>query len=217
MSASTRRTITAGRQLHWKCRNCQAFSGWEVCVHSSPSAGRKIISFWKTRKREAEGFDNEALRIRSHCFASGLWVKSQGVSSPCLGGSIHNSKTQLPLADDDTGNRRSVNIHFQKHQDQWDAFLFISFLFFFPPIFSSSFSSASTTSTRILHYFFWLLWTTGNTLLLLVNQTQVHAMMQKSEINHSWICWRPQGWSDPRRSSFSQKVILVFCHYTFGV
>lgn len=183
-------------------------SRWGICVHSSPSAVRKIISFWKTRKREAEGFDNEALRIRGHCFASGWWVKSQGAEEGVQEAAPTIQKTQLPLSDDDTGNHRKCQHTFPKTSvSMWClSFYFLPFYYFFSLFFSSS-SSASTTSPRMLYYLFWLLWTTGNTLLLLVNQ--VHAIMHNSQIKHSWICWKPQGWCDSRRScTFSQKVIL---------
>lgn len=194
-----------------KMQELPSLSGWEVCVHSSPSAVRKIISFWKIRKREAESFDNEALRIRGHCFASGLWVKSQGVFSPCLGGSIHHSEYSTTTCRLWHRKPQKVSTYLSKN-----IRINRCLSFYFPPNFFYFLFHPHLPVTRMLHYLFWLLWTTGNTLLLLVNETQVHAVMQKSEIKHSWICWRSQGWSDPSRSSFSQKVILVFCHSTFG-
>lgn len=108
-------------------------SRWGICVHSSPSAVRKIISFWKTRKREAEGFDNEALRIRGHCFASGLWVKSQGAEEGVQEAASTIQKTQLPLSDDDTGNHRKCQHTFPKTSiSMWClSFYFLPFYYFF--------------------------------------------------------------------------------------
>lgn len=80
MFASTRRTITPGRQLCWKCRKLQRPSGWEVCA--LPLVARKIISLRKMLKREAVDFDNEGLGIRGCCCVFGLWRVS------CLGGSV---------------------------------------------------------------------------------------------------------------------------------
>lgn len=143
-------------------------SGWEVCVHSSPSAGRKIISFWKTRKREAEGFDNEALRIRGRCFASGLWVKSQGVSSPCLGGSIHHSEDSTITCRWWHRQPQEMSTYLSKNIriDEMPFFLLFFFCIFFVILFCQYFINKNAALS------FWLLWTTGNTLQLLVSQTQ---------------------------------------------
>lgn len=190
-------------------------SGWEVCVHSSHSAGRKIIR--KTRKREAEGFDNEALRIRGRCFASGLWVKSQGVSSPCLGGSIHHSEDSTTTCrwwhrqPQEMSTYLSKNIRINEM-----PFFLLFFLYFLRrpllPVLHQQ-ECCIILLVAVNHWQYFAVASKSDTVWSHLSR----AMMQKSEIKHSWVCQRPQGGSDPSRSSFSQKVILVFCHYTFGV
>lgn len=83
MFASTRRTITPGRHLCWKCRKRQRPSGWAVCA--LPSV-RKIINLRKMLESEAADFDNEVLGSRGCCCALGLWIVS------CLGGSVYYSE-----------------------------------------------------------------------------------------------------------------------------
>jgi len=111
-------------------------------------------------KREAEGFDNQALGIRGYCSASGLWVKRQLLRRECP--LFRRLKYYLQVM---TRNHRTCQHTFQELSGSMRC----RSLYFLPPLppFSSSFSSVSTTSTRVLHYWFWLLWTSGNTLLLL--------------------------------------------------